>query len=115
MPQGGRIFAQERGARDGRWFEGHIHFVRKAEVGLRFHGSFGRYSESAIFHIRFRLNRIPRTPSLTKPWILRSTRSGFRFQRKITYLRSESPVRQRVLQLDVIILCYRTTPLSFRP
>jgi len=59
IPPGDRIFAQERGARDGRWFEGHVHFVRKAEVGLRFHGSFGRYSESTTFHIRFRLNRIP--------------------------------------------------------
>jgi len=59
IPPGDRIFAQERGARDGRWFEGHVHFVRKAEVGLRFHGSFGRYSEGEIFHVRFRLNRIP--------------------------------------------------------
>ena len=42
---GDRIFAQEQGARDGRWFERHVGdmstlSVRKAEVGLRFHRSF---------------------------------------------------------------------------
>jgi len=59
LPVGDRIFAQERSARNGRWFEGHVHFVRQTEVGLRFHGTFGRYSENTTFHIRFRLNRIP--------------------------------------------------------
>ncbi|KDR68388.1 hypothetical protein GALMADRAFT_78731 [Galerina marginata CBS 339.88] len=53
------IFVQEQGASDGRWFEGHVHVVRQAEVGLRFHGSFGRYSEGRRFHVRFKLNRIP--------------------------------------------------------
>ncbi|KAF8954804.1 P-loop containing nucleoside triphosphate hydrolase protein [Flammula alnicola] len=56
---GDRIFVQEQGATDGRWFEGHVHVVRQAEVGLRFHGSFARYSEGGRFHIRFKLNRIP--------------------------------------------------------
>ncbi|CAA7269336.1 unnamed protein product [Cyclocybe aegerita] len=56
---GDRIFVQEQGATDGRWFEGHVHVLRQAEVGLRFHGSFGRYSEGRHFHVRFKLNRIP--------------------------------------------------------
>ncbi|KAF8895854.1 RNA helicase [Gymnopilus junonius] len=56
---GDRILVQEQGATDGRWYEGHVHFVRQAEVGLRFHGSFARYSESSRFHVRFRLNRVP--------------------------------------------------------
>ncbi|KAJ3508690.1 hypothetical protein NLJ89_g5619 [Agrocybe chaxingu] len=56
---GDQILVQEQGATDGRWFEGHVHVVRQAEVGLRFHGSFGRYSEGRRFHVRFKLNRIP--------------------------------------------------------
>ncbi|PPQ74162.1 hypothetical protein CVT26_006766 [Gymnopilus dilepis] len=56
---GDRIFVQEQGATDGRWYEGHVHFVRQVEVGLRFHGSFTRYSEASRFHVRFKLNRIP--------------------------------------------------------
>lgn len=50
---------QEQGATGGRWFEGHVHVVRKTEVGLQFHGSFGAYAASRRFHIRFKLNRIP--------------------------------------------------------
>ncbi|KAF8970478.1 RNA helicase [Flammula alnicola] len=56
---GDRIFVQEQGATDGRWFEGHVHVLRQAEVGLCFHGTFGRYSEGRRFHVRFKLNRIP--------------------------------------------------------
>lgn len=50
---------QEQNATDGKWFEGHVHVVRQVEVGLKFHGSFGRYSEGRRFHVRFKLNRVP--------------------------------------------------------
>jgi len=56
---GDRILVQEQGITNGRWFEGHVYVVRKAEVGLCFHTSFGRYNECRRFHIRFKLNRIP--------------------------------------------------------
>ncbi|KAH9477519.1 Putative helicase mov-10-B.1 [Psilocybe cubensis] len=56
---GDLILVQERGSRDGRWFEGHVHIVRQEEVGLRFHGSFTQYPEGKLFHVRFKLNRIP--------------------------------------------------------
>lgn len=43
-----------------RWFEGHVHVVRRDEVGLCFHGSFGGiYSPNAKYRVRFKLNRIP--------------------------------------------------------
>lgn len=56
---GDRIFVQEEGATDGRWFEGHVHVLRQSEVGLRFHSSFARYGEGRRFQVRFKLNRIP--------------------------------------------------------
>jgi len=54
---GDKIFAQESGDPNNRWFEGHVHFVRQAEIGLRFHTSFDAYSPHAQFNVRFRLNR----------------------------------------------------------
>lgn len=54
---GDKIFAQESGSPDNRWFEGHVHLVRQAEVGLRFHTSFDAYSPHTRFNIRFHLNR----------------------------------------------------------
>lgn len=59
LSAGDRIFVQEEGATDGRWFEGHVHILRQVEVGLCFHGSFSRYGEGRKFQVRFRLNRIP--------------------------------------------------------
>lgn len=50
---------QDQNASDTRWFEGRVHVVRQAEVGLCFHSSFGRYSEGKRFHVRFKLSRIP--------------------------------------------------------
>ena len=50
---------QERGGIAGRWFDGHVHIVRETEVALRFHGSFRDYAPDRLFHVRFRLNRIP--------------------------------------------------------
>jgi helicase MOV-10 len=56
---GDQILVQERGATDGRWYEGHVHFVRQADVGLCFHTSFDRFPADRRFHVRFKLNRIP--------------------------------------------------------
>ncbi|KAF9484835.1 RNA helicase [Pholiota conissans] len=56
---GDRILVQERGATNGRWFEGHVHFVRQAEVGLCFHSTFSQHPDGHRFHVRFKLNRIP--------------------------------------------------------
>ncbi|KAF5322682.1 hypothetical protein D9619_001136 [Psilocybe cf. subviscida] len=56
---GDRILVQEEGATDGRWFEGHVHVLRQAEVGLCFHSSFARYGEGRKFQVRFKLNQIP--------------------------------------------------------
>jgi hypothetical protein len=56
---GDRILVQQLGAIDGRWYEGHVHVLRQAEVGLCFHGSFDRQPEGRRFHVRFKLNRIP--------------------------------------------------------
>jgi len=50
---------QKQNASDNRWFEGHVHVVRQAEVGLCFHSSFGRYHEGKRCHVRFKLSRIP--------------------------------------------------------
>ncbi|KAJ7323066.1 P-loop containing nucleoside triphosphate hydrolase protein [Mycena albidolilacea] len=56
---GDRILVQKSGgANPGHWFEGGVHFVRKEEVGLRFHGSF-RASPADRFNVRFKLNRHP--------------------------------------------------------
>jgi helicase MOV-10 len=49
---------QKQGETQGRWFEGRVHVLRKEEVGLRFHGSFG-WSASQRYNVRFKLNRIP--------------------------------------------------------
>jgi len=58
-PSGDRILVQEEGANNTRWYEGHVHVVRQAEVGLRFHGSFDRNGDGRRFHVRFKLSRIP--------------------------------------------------------
>ncbi|KAF8156820.1 RNA helicase [Crassisporium funariophilum] len=56
---GDKIFVQDQGATNGRWFEGHVHVLRQTEVGLCFHGSFPAYTPAKRFHVRFKLNRIP--------------------------------------------------------
>ncbi|CAK5278608.1 unnamed protein product [Mycena citricolor] len=56
---GDRILVQQTGAAAGHWFEGGVHVVRKEEVGLRFHSSFGKASPLARFTVRFKLNRHP--------------------------------------------------------
>jgi hypothetical protein len=42
----------------GHWYEGHVHVVRQSEVGLVFHPSFGGWSASQRYTVRFQLNRI---------------------------------------------------------
>ena len=46
------------GAPRGKWYEGHVHVVHQAEVGLRFDESFPS-RESDGHHVRFLLNRTP--------------------------------------------------------
>ncbi|KAH6905384.1 RNA helicase [Coprinopsis sp. MPI-PUGE-AT-0042] len=55
---GDRILVQQTGCQPGHWFEGHVHVVRQAEVGLRFHGSFSGWDANKLYNIRFKLNRI---------------------------------------------------------
>ncbi|KAJ8688671.1 hypothetical protein PTI98_013429 [Pleurotus ostreatus] len=55
---GDRILVQERGAQNGRWFEGGVHKVLRDEVSLRFHGSF-KHAPGQTFHVHFKLNRFP--------------------------------------------------------
>ncbi|KAJ3561909.1 hypothetical protein NP233_g9903 [Leucocoprinus birnbaumii] len=56
---GDRILVRKQDGQQGHWYEGHVHFVHQHEVGLRFHQSFGGWSPSQKYHVRFKLNRIP--------------------------------------------------------
>jgi helicase MOV-10 len=49
---------QVNGAEDDRWYQGHVHLVREAEVALRFHGSFPKLP-SVQCDVRFQVNRLP--------------------------------------------------------
>ncbi|KAF9260599.1 P-loop containing nucleoside triphosphate hydrolase protein [Marasmius fiardii PR-910] len=55
---GDRILVQRNNSPEGHWFSGGVHFVRKEEVGLRFHSSFVQ-NPSDRFLVRFKLNRYP--------------------------------------------------------
>lgn len=50
---------QRHGAAEGHWYEGHVHFVRQASVGLQFDMSFRGWSAQQRYTVRFKLNRIP--------------------------------------------------------
>ena len=50
---------QQQNTNNDKWFEGHVHNIRKAEVGLRFHASFDRFNEGKLFHVRFKPSRLP--------------------------------------------------------
>ncbi|KAI9508245.1 RNA helicase [Russula earlei] len=52
------IVVKISGAGDDKWYEGHVHYVHEAEVGLRFHRSFSNHATQR-FDVRFRLNRVP--------------------------------------------------------
>ncbi|GLB39145.1 putative helicase [Lyophyllum shimeji] len=56
---GDRILVQPKGAREGHWFEGGVHAVRKEEVSLRFDRSFRGWSRDQLYNVRFKLNRYP--------------------------------------------------------
>ncbi|KAH7908653.1 RNA helicase [Hygrophoropsis aurantiaca] len=56
---GDRILVQKIGGIEGQWYEGGVHVVRQAEVGLRFHASFTGWSPRQRYIVRFKLNRIP--------------------------------------------------------
>ncbi|KAI0945600.1 hypothetical protein AcW1_001785 [Taiwanofungus camphoratus] len=56
---GDRIFVQPHGSQRDRWFEGHVHVVRKEEVGLRLNASFRHYDANRLHKVRFKLNRLP--------------------------------------------------------
>lgn len=46
------------GAALDKWYEGHVHYVRQAEVALCFHGSFPK-NGTQQFDVRFQVNRVP--------------------------------------------------------
>lgn len=56
---GDNFLVQRHGAVEGHWYEGHVHFVRQASVGLQFDGSFRGWSAQQRYTVRFKLNRIP--------------------------------------------------------
>ncbi|PFH46787.1 hypothetical protein AMATHDRAFT_7405 [Amanita thiersii Skay4041] len=56
---GDRILVQPHGGPEGHWYEGFVHFVRQKEIGLRFHQSFRGWNQQQLYHVRFKLNRIP--------------------------------------------------------
>ncbi|KAH6905317.1 RNA helicase [Coprinopsis sp. MPI-PUGE-AT-0042] len=55
---GDRILVQKVDAPTGHWFEGHVHIVRRDQVGLCFHTSFAGWTRLQRYNIRFKLNRI---------------------------------------------------------
>ncbi|KAH6909397.1 RNA helicase [Coprinopsis sp. MPI-PUGE-AT-0042] len=55
---GDRILVQKVDAPAGHWFEGHVHVVRRDQVGLCFHTSFAGWTRVQRYNIRFKLNRI---------------------------------------------------------
>ena len=59
MTLGDRILVKRHGWAKGYWFEGHVHFVRLLEVGLKFHESFPGHTDNMRYNIRFKLNRLP--------------------------------------------------------
>jgi helicase MOV-10 len=59
MTVGDRILFQRHGARQGHWYEGAVHVVRKLEVGVRFNASFGGWSKEQVYNVHFKLNRYP--------------------------------------------------------
>lgn len=56
---GDSILVQRHGSDRGKWFEGRVHFVRREEVGLKFHYSFPSAERGQLYNVRFKLNRFP--------------------------------------------------------
>ncbi|KAI0316313.1 P-loop containing nucleoside triphosphate hydrolase protein [Amylostereum chailletii] len=56
---GDLILVHPHGSPRGKWFEGHVHIIRKEEVGLRFHSSFPVPARGQRHIVHFKLNRSP--------------------------------------------------------
>jgi helicase MOV-10 len=56
---GDRILVRRPGMADGQWFEGGVHVVRQAEVGLRFNPAFRGHTPAQRYEVHFKLNRYP--------------------------------------------------------
>ncbi|KXN81885.1 Putative helicase mov-10-B.1 [Leucoagaricus sp. SymC.cos] len=56
---GDRILVRKQTDAEGHWYAGHVHVVRKEEVGLVFHQTFRGWSTTQKYHVRFKLTRIP--------------------------------------------------------
>ncbi|PFH46786.1 hypothetical protein AMATHDRAFT_50790 [Amanita thiersii Skay4041] len=83
---GDRILVQQDGAREGDWYEGFVHFVRKMAVGLRFHHSFKGWTPEQRYHVRFKLNRIPlRRQHQAMDMVFQEDRVLFPLNTHITY------------------------------
>lgn len=55
---GDTVLARISGAADDNWYEGHVHNIHEAEVGLRFHDTFPKDAETQDLDVRFQLNRV---------------------------------------------------------
>jgi helicase MOV-10 len=44
---------------EGMWFEGGVHVVRQAEVGMRFNLTFRGHTPATRYEVHFKLNRYP--------------------------------------------------------
>jgi len=56
---GDRILVKKQEDLQGHWHAGHVHVVRRDEVGLVFHESFRGWSTTQKYNVRFKLTRIP--------------------------------------------------------
>ncbi|KAJ3568894.1 hypothetical protein NP233_g5410 [Leucocoprinus birnbaumii] len=56
---GDKILVKRQEDPQGHWYAGHVHVVRRDEVGLVFHESFRSWTATQKYHVRFKLNRIP--------------------------------------------------------
>ena len=59
LDQGDSIVVQQQNSNNDKWFEGHVHIIRKTQLGLCFHTSFDRLNEGKLFHVRFKPSRLP--------------------------------------------------------
>jgi helicase MOV-10 len=59
IQQGDSILVQEQNTNSDKWFEGHVHSIRKTEIGLHFHTSFHEFNKGKWFHVCFKLNQLP--------------------------------------------------------
>jgi helicase MOV-10 len=55
---GDAILAKISESADDKWYEGYVHYIHEAEVGLRFHNSFPKDATTQQFDVRFQVNRV---------------------------------------------------------